>query len=133
MPKLGEWSKSPSGKYEYSEKFILEVLNLSNLSLKNYPLELKKGFFSETLPKHPDRPIAILHIDGDLYQSYRDCLEYLYQNVSSGGLIIFDDFMLDEEKNEKFPGARKAVQEFLLDDYKNLQRSIGGNPYYCKP
>ncbi|MCK9224205.1 MAG: TylF/MycF family methyltransferase [Candidatus Muirbacterium halophilum] len=131
-PKAGEWSSSPSGKYKYSEDFIRTVLSEANLSLENYPLELKKGFFGDSLPSHPDSPIALLHVDGDLYQSYKDTLENLYDKVSKGGIIVFDDFLFDENIDESFPGARIATKEFLGDNYKNLKISITGNPYFIK-
>jgi O-methyltransferase len=72
------------------------------------------GYFSETVayinPRNRvmaasmDR-IAILRIDGDLYESTKVCLEHLYPLVSPGGWIIADDFGLD--------GARKAIIDYM--------------------
>lgn len=50
------------------------------------------------------KQIAILRLDGDLYESTRVCLEYLYPLVSPGGWIIIDDFNLS--------GARKAFLDY---------------------
>lgn len=47
--------------------------------------------------------IALLRLDGDLYESTRVCTEHLYPLVSTGGWIIVDDFGLS--------GARKAFLE----------------------
>ena len=79
----------------------------------NANVKLIKGFFNESLTKYPGDKIAILHIDGDLYQSYKDCLGMLYKYVSRGGIVVFDDFLLVSYEGESFPGARKAVSEFL--------------------
>ncbi len=49
------------------------------------------------------RQIAILRLDGDLYESTKVCLEHLYPLLSPGGWVIVDDFAL--------PGCRKAVLE----------------------
>ena len=65
-PKRGDWSRSPSGKYVYTAELARNVLTDGGVT---QPVTLVPGFFKDTLAHHPDRPIAILHIDGDLYQS----------------------------------------------------------------
>lgn len=67
---------------------------------------LVKGLFRDTLPDCAVRKIAVLHLDGDWYQSVRDCLEHLYDRVSPGGIIQIDDY-------GHWAGARKATHEFL--------------------
>lgn len=49
------------------------------------------------------KQIALLRLDGDLYDSTRVCMDHLYPLVSPGGYVIVDDFNLD--------GARKAIIE----------------------
>lgn len=66
------------------------------------------GWFDDTLHGlHSDivfdRGIAVLRLDGDLYESTKVCLEHLLPLVSPGGWVIVDDFDLS--------GARKAVME----------------------
>lgn len=65
-----------------------------------------KGLFQETLPSSPIERIALLHVDGDWYESVKVCLETLYDKVVPGGVIQFDDYGY-------WKGARKAVDEFL--------------------
>jgi Macrocin-O-methyltransferase (TylF) len=65
-----------------------------------------KGLFQDTLPATPIPTIAVLHIDGDWYESVKVCLDSLYDKVVSGGVIQLDDYGYWE-------GARKAVREFL--------------------
>ncbi len=65
-----------------------------------------KGLFQETLPQSHIPAIAVLHIDGDWYESVKVCLDQLYDKVAPGGVIQFDDYGYWE-------GARKAVDEFL--------------------
>lgn len=67
-----------------------------------------KGLFEDTLPTAPIERIAVLHIDGDWYRSVRACLQCLYEKVSPGGVIQFDDYGY-------WKGARKAVDEFLAE------------------
>ncbi len=131
-PKKGEWSYSPSGKYKYSEDFIKLVLTEANISFKDNQLELKKGFFGDSLKNHPDRPIALLHVDGDLYQSYMDVLKLAYHKVVPGGLIVFDDFLSNNKESERWPGALIAVKDFLGEDYKKIIASERGTYFFIK-
>ncbi len=50
--------------------------------------------------------IAVLRLDGDLYDSTKVCLEQLEPLVSRGGWVIVDDFNLS--------GCRKAVLEHVV-------------------
>src|SRR5262245_20510947 len=68
--------------------------------------KLVKGRFQETLPTFRGERIAVLHIDGDWYESVKVCLEELYDRVSPGGVIQIDDY-------GHWKGARKAVDEFI--------------------
>jgi hypothetical protein len=71
-------------------------------------VRLVPGFFAETLPAY-EGEIALLHVDVDLYQSYRDCLECLWPRVQPGGIVAFDEY----GEPDSWPGARRAVDEFL--------------------
>lgn len=51
--------------------------------------------------------IAVLRLDGDLYESTKVCLEHLYPLLSPGGWCIIDDMGL--------VGARKAVDEYMAN------------------
>ena len=65
-----------------------------------------KGLFQHTLPVAPITCIAVLHIDGDWYESVKVCLDSLYDKVVPGGVIQLDDYGY-------WKGARKAVDEFM--------------------
>ena len=67
-----------------------------------------KGRFEDTVPGSNVGAIAVLHLDGDWYESVKVCLDHLYDRVSSGGVIQIDDY-------GHWEGARKAVDEFLVE------------------
>jgi hypothetical protein len=69
-------------------------------------LHFVPGLFQETLPSAFVPTIAVLHVDGDWYESVKVCLESFYDKVSPGGVIQFDDYA-------HWAGARKAVDEFF--------------------
>lgn len=64
-----------------------------------------QGLFKDTLPNAPVTALAILRLDGDLYESTMDGLVNLYAKVAPGGTIIADDYFL-------FQSQREAVDEF---------------------
>lgn len=66
------------------------------------------GWFQDTIPAEHAAigPIAILRLDGDWYASTKICLDYLYDQVVPGGIVIIDDYGVYE-------GCRRAVDEFF--------------------
>lgn len=78
--------------------------NFSRYGLLDDGVTFLKGFFSETLPG-PVPQLAILRVDGDLYQSTKDVLEPLYPHLSAGGFAIFDDY-------QNLPDCRRAIDEY---------------------
>ena len=53
------------------------------------------GFFHETLPHHPHRPIALLHIDTAPAEAVQPALEHLVPFVVPGGWVVFDNYGAD--------------------------------------
>jgi hypothetical protein len=51
-----------------------------------------KGWFKDTLRTAPIERLAVLRLDGDLYESTMDALTALYDRVSPGGIVIVDDY-----------------------------------------
>ena len=89
-------------KADEVEKFIRGV------GLTNYVFHV--GWFQDTLPVAAIDRIAVLRLDGDWYESTKVCLDHLYDKVSVGGYVIFDDY-------GDFEGCKRAVDEFLGSRY----------------
>jgi hypothetical protein len=64
-----------------------------------------QGWFKDTLATAPIDKLAILRLDGDLYESTMDALNPLYDKVSQGGFIIVDDYF-------SCPPCQVAIDEF---------------------
>ena len=78
-----------------------------------------KGFFNQSLSKIDDTTkYCFAHVDCDAYTSHLDCLNYVYQRMSMGGCIVFDDY-----DKKPWPGATKAVDEFFLDKPEKIKFS----------
>jgi O-methyltransferase len=50
------------------------------------------GWFKDTLVDAPVTDLAVLRLDGDLYESTIQALEPLYPKLSAGGYCIIDDY-----------------------------------------
>ncbi len=74
------------------------------------------GWFQDTVPVTEMGPIAMLRLDGDLYESTKVCLEHLFERVVPGGCIILDDYPL--------PGSRKAWDDFCMANCIMLETVI---------
>jgi O-methyltransferase len=64
-----------------------------------------KGWFKETLPQAPVEKLAVLRLDGDLYESTIIALDSLYPKLVQGGYLIVDDYGCIE-------ACREAVHDY---------------------
>lgn len=135
-PKKGEWSSSPNGLFDYSPDNLVKILQLADISDNQIrDLTIIPGYFNETINKIDSKKIALIHLDGDLYESIKVPLEALSDRLSVGGIIVIDDYLLDTNSSnaDDFPGARKAVNEFLsVSRNFAVKESIRGTPYLIK-
>lgn len=128
-PNKGEWSTSPSGKYDYSTEFILNIFSKAGVNPDK--LRLESGYFRDSLKakKASLGRIGILHIDADLYESVKESLEALSDCIVSGGIIVIDDYIESLSQNEAWPGCRRATEEFLEVHHEfRKELSPRGNP-----
>jgi hypothetical protein len=68
--------------------------NFRRYGLLDEQVRFLPGWFSDTLPAAPIDRLAILRLDGDLYDSTIDALTVLYPKLSAGGYVIVDDYGL---------------------------------------
>lgn len=111
QPGIGQIDKSKIG--------ILETTGISShsiesveLNFKNWGLNLEnvfliKGWFQDTIKEKSKeiKDIALLRLDGDLYESTKIPLQHLLKKVVKGGYVIIDDWNL--------LGCRKAVLKYI--------------------
>jgi O-methyltransferase len=79
--------------------------NFEKYDLLDEQVRFLKGWFKDTLPAAPVEKLAILRLDGDMYESTYQALEFLYHKVSPGGFVIIDDF-------GAVRGCQSAVNDF---------------------
>lgn len=107
----------PSGKYEaddgdkHHEAHQLAISEdqvrhaFQRYNLLDDRVKFVKGFFKDTLHKLPAKQIAVLRLDGDMYESTMDALTALYDKVPAGGYVIVDDY-------GAVAGCKKAIEDF---------------------
>lgn len=84
------------------------MLNFEKYGLLDDQVKFLKGWFKDTLPKAPIEKLALLRLDGDMYESTMDALLALYGKISAGGFVIVDDYHVVE-------GCKRAVHDFLSE------------------
>jgi O-methyltransferase len=79
--------------------------NFEKYGVADEQVRFLKGWFKDTLPTAPIQRLAILRLDGDMYESTMDGLSNLYAKVSPGGYIIVDDY-------GAVPACKKAIEDY---------------------
>jgi O-methyltransferase len=102
--------------------------NFQRYDLLDDQVRFLEGWFRDTLPTAPIKRLAILRLDGDMYESTIDTLINLYPKLSPGGYTIVDDYLL--------PGCKAAVDDYrakhqidepmtTIDRYAKFWRKLG--------
>ena len=98
------WHNEPKGSYSTKGEIPSVPENVI----------LHDGWFEETLPRfienHPE-PVRFLNIDCDIYSSTKTVLDLLAKQIISGTVIVFDEYIVNENwREDEF----KAFQESVL-------------------
>lgn len=72
-----------------------------------------QGMVEDTIPERAPEQISILRLDTDWYESTKHELNHLYPRLSSGGVLLLDDYGWWE-------GAKTAVDEWLEETGERL-------------
>jgi O-methyltransferase len=104
-------SSSPYGEvgtYREGRGAFHGTLEVVKNTLSDYPLiEFHPGWIPESLVGIPERQYRFVHLDLDLYEPIKGGIEYFYPRLTQGGVIVIDEYGFP-----RWPGARKAVDEF---------------------
>ncbi len=79
-------------------------INFARYDLLDEQVQFLKGWFRDTLAAAPVKQLAVIRLDGDLYESTMDGLTHLYPKLAVGGYVIVDDY-----------GAIKACRQAVHD------------------
>ena len=91
---------------DLSVSFETVKSNIDRYGLLDDQVVFLKGWFRDTLETAPIERLALLRLDGDLYESTIVALDALYDKLSEGGYVIVDDYHVVES-------CRLAIGDFL--------------------
>jgi O-methyltransferase len=115
--------------YLWSEVFSVsreEVeANFRRYGLLDEQVRFLEGWFRDTLPNAPFQNLAVLRLDGDMYESTMQALASLYDRLSVGGFVIVDDYYLE--------ACAKAIHDFRSQrGITDLMQDIGGRGVFWR-
>lgn len=119
-PRLNQDRGLRLSKDKYPELAVSQSVvreNFSVYGLNPDDVVFLEGWFKDTLPKAPISQIALLRMDGDLYQSTMDILDSLYDRVVPDGVVIVDDY-------HTIPACKQAIADFFARRRLPLPRLI---------
>jgi len=114
LPKPNPETFPMDADYDYTEFSELAVsldqvkANFERYGLLDEQVRFLVGWFRDTLPVAPIQQLAILRLDGDLYESTMDAFRSLYAKLSPGGYVIVDDYM-------SVPVCTQAVHDYRAE------------------
>jgi O-methyltransferase len=79
--------------------------NFERYGLLDDNVRFLPGWFRDTLPDAPVDQLALIRLDGDMYESTMVALDSLYPKLSPGGFVVVDDY-------GAIPGCKLAVDDF---------------------
>jgi|GEM_PF-193436 len=110
-PNVTEYPADEGDKHHEFPELAVSVeevrANFAKYDLLDDQVCFLKGWFKDTLAVAPIERLAVLRLDGDMYESTMDSLTALYDKVSRGGFVIIDDYGCIE-------ACRRAVTDFRL-------------------
>jgi len=111
--------------------------HLKESGLESVMVDIVPGWFEKTIPYFAETTaafdneigvklqIAILRLDGDLYNSTYICLKHLFPMVMNGGCVIIDDWTL--------PGCQAACNDYFHQiGYGPAYKYLDGTAYFYK-
>ncbi len=94
-PDPGKYPADANDKHHTKKPLAISLeevkANFEKYGLLDKQVQFLKGWFKNTLPVAPITRLAVVRLDGDLYESTMDGLTNLYPKLSVGGYLIVDD------------------------------------------
>lgn len=94
--------------------------NFARYDLLDDRVRFLEGLFRDTLPGAQITRLALMRLDGDLYESTMDALTALYPRLSIGGYVIIDDYGAVPQAAQAVGAFRErygVTEELLFPDW----------------
>ena len=107
--------------FEFVKNIVQNEFNLDNVTL------LKGIFPEETEHFINDRKFSFCHIDVDTYNSAKEVVNWIWDRLSTGGIIVFNDYGFPMTR-----GITRLVNEYRKDSDKVVVHNFNGNGIIIK-
>lgn len=118
LPPKTAFDASPAGEqFKAGELKAPRAEFIKHFRQAGLPLPvMHKAWFSDLAPADLPGEIAFAFLDGDFYDSIHDSLKVIWPKLQLGAIVIIDDY-----QSEALPGAKRAVDEWLVTHPARLQ------------
>jgi O-methyltransferase len=91
--------------------------NFERYGLLDDQVQFIVGWFRDTLKEPPMKQLAVMRLDGDLYESTIQALESLYPRLAAGGYCIIDDYGVIDSCKAAVTDYRRAhgISDEIID------------------
>jgi O-methyltransferase len=115
------------GEHSDTSQYIVEDL-LKNKTKYSYYQVLKGIFPDETADKIPmTEQFGLCHIDVDVYTSAKDILEWVWDKLIIGGMVVFEDYGF-----HSCTGVTKLVEEYRNFPDRQIIHNLNGHAIMTK-
>lgn len=117
-----------SGKVVWKKGHLRSSREAVQEFLQEFPFcQLEKGWIPDSLAVARDEPFRLAHIDVDLHDPTKACLEFFYPRLVRGGILLLDDY-----GSAYCPGARAATDEFFQGKPDRVVELVTGQAFVVK-
>ena len=115
------------GEHSDTSQFIVEAVLKNKSPYQNY--RILKGIFPEdTSDEIPiTETFGLCHIDVDVYTSAKDILEWVWDKLIVGGVVVFDDYGF-----HSCTGVTKLVEEYRNYPDRQIIHNLNGHALMIK-
>ena len=115
------------GEHSDTSQYIVEDLLKNKSEYRHY--KILKGIFPEDTANKIDatEQFGLCHIDVDVYESAKDILEWVWDKLIPGGLVVFDDYGF-----HSCPGVTKLVDEYFSYPDRQIIHNLNGHAIMIK-
>lgn len=125
--KSSEWEHYKDKAHDdTSEQLVIDFLE-KDLKVKNF--KILSGIFPEETGKDiVNEKFAFVYLDVDVYLSTKDAFEFIWDNISPGGIVVFDDYGMISACE----GISRFVNEIRNNKDKIFISNTNGQAYIIK-
>ena len=114
------------GEHANTTRRVVEKLIHRKMKLDN--VEILEGVFPDQTGSDIERMVfRFCHIDVDVYQSAKDIIDWIWDRMVSGGIIVFDDYGF-----QCCEGITKYVEELMYVKDRVMIHNLNGHAVLLK-